>query len=168
MVFAAAAVACTVKPVPKEQDINLPGREVQEGETNADPVEPESTSTTSKPAPVPEQEPAPKPQEPAADAGTEAGPSTPTGKWYQANNLECTAFCAEKGLANVPSPEGAKCTSGENIPQSAIGVIDYNNCYPNCNAHLHPNARSYEDECYGDGQKQDGDGSDRTRGCFCQ
>jgi len=162
VMLGAAAVACTVQAVPKEKDIGLPERDLQEAETNAAPTQPPSSTT---PPSTPQND-TPKP---TPDAGApETAPPDP-GKWYQANNEECTAFCAAKTLTNVASPEGAKCASGENIPQSAIDQkIDFNSCYPSCAAHLKPNPRSYGGECYGDDQKQDGDGSDKTRGCFCK
>ena len=47
--------------------------------------------------------------------------------------------------------------------------ITYDKCFPNCNPHLAGNnPQSAKDECYADGQKDDGDTTDKTRGCYCQ
>ena len=110
------------------------------------------------------------------DAGTrpapDASPPPPppkTGAWIAVDGQDCVAFCENRGETNVPSPEGAACTSGENIPQSALTAgITYNKCYPSCNAHLAgPSPKSVGSRCYADGQKRDNDSSDTTRGCFC-
>jgi hypothetical protein len=111
----------------------------------------------------------------AGDAGAskpppDAAAPPSAGAWIAVNGEECVSFCASRGKTNVPSVEGASCTSGENIPQSALAAgITYNKCYPNCNAHLAgPNPKSDGSKCYADGQKKDGDSSDTTRGCFCK
>jgi hypothetical protein len=101
----------------------------------------------------------------------DAGPNgPPPGRWFQANGQDCVTDCAGRGATNVPSPEGAKCTFGENIPQSALTAgITYDECFPSCNAHLAgANASSVGKYCYAAGQKQDDDSSDVTRGCFCR
>lgn len=110
-----------------------------------------------------------------APTSTSSAPSTPppppVGKWMQANGLECSAFCAQAGKTNVASADGAKCTSGENIPASAIaGGITYDKCFPSCNAHVSNNGSpvSVGKYCYSNGQKHDDDSSDVTRGCFCK
>jgi hypothetical protein len=122
-----------------------------------------------------------------ADAGSPSAPSRPddagapppdasppppppkTGAWVAVDGQDCAAVCENRGETNVPSPEGAACTSGENIPQSALAAgITYNKCYPSCNAHLAgPSPKSVGGRCYADGQKRDNDASDTTRGCFC-
>ncbi len=110
----------------------------------------------------------------ASDSGASTAPDAGTppsmGAWIAVNGEECVSFCASRGLTNVASVEGARCTSGENIPASALAAgITYNKCYPNCNAHLAgPNPKSDGSKCYADGQKKDGDSSDTTRGCFCK
>jgi len=104
-----------------------------------------------------------------ADVVTEEAAPPDIGKWYQANNVDCGPFCNAKGMKNVPSPEGPKCTSGENIPQSALDAkIQYVECWPACNVHFGPTAKSDQGDCYADGQNHDGDPSDETRGCFCK
>ncbi len=103
-----------------------------------------------------------------ADVVVEAEPPD-IGNWYQANEEDCGPFCEGLGKKNVASPEGAKCTSGENIPQSALDAkIQYDVCWPDCTAHVGKNPKSYGRDCYADGQNRDGDKSDETRGCFCK
>lgn len=106
----------------------------------------------------------------APDAAADAKPPPSTGRWVQVDGAECVSHCASLGMTNVPSVEGASCTSGENIPQSALDAgITYNKCYPNCSAHLAGQSpKSVGGRCYADGQKRDDDASDRTRGCFCK
>jgi hypothetical protein len=103
---------------------------------------------------------------PAADAQPDVG------AWFQSIGVDCATFCSGRGATNVPSPDSAnaKCTSGENIPASAIAAkITYDKCFPSCNAHLSgTNPVSFGKNCYASGQKQDGDPSDITRGCFCR
>ena len=105
---------------------------------------------------------------------TDAAPAVdaaPPGKWFQANGQNCVTFCSGRGMTNVPSTEGAKCTSGENIPASAIAAgITYGACFPaGCMGHLGPiPASSSGSNCYATGQNQDNDPSDVTRGCFCR
>lgn len=111
---------------------------------------------------------------PSGSASTPSAPPPPppaVGKWMQANGQDCVAFCTQAGKTNVASAEGAKCTSGENIPASAIAAgITYSSCFPNCNAHLASNGSPISDGkyCYSTGQKHDDDSSDVTRGCFCK
>jgi hypothetical protein len=111
---------------------------------------------------------------PTGSASTPSAPPPPppaVGKWMQANGQDCVAFCTQAGKTNVASAEGAKCTSGENIPASAIAAgITYSSCFPSCNAHLASNGSPISDGkyCYSTGQKHDDDSSDVTRGCFCK
>jgi hypothetical protein len=121
---------------------------------------------------LPERPSGDPPPTPIVEAGSDVDASLPPpdlGKWYQANAIDCPPFCAGKGMKNIASPEGAKCTSGENIPPSAIEAkIQYDVCWPDCTVHYGTNVKSYGRECYADGQNQDGDRSDETRGCFCK
>ncbi len=95
----------------------------------------------------------------------------PPGKWYQASSQVCPTFCAGLGRANVASPEGARCMSGEVRPASGVaaGIAFVYGCWPSCAAMGGAIASvSVGTYCYYPGQKQDGDGSDLTVGCFCR
>lgn len=95
----------------------------------------------------------------------------PPGTWYQASSQVCPTFCATLGRANVGSPEGARCMSGEVRPASGVaaGIAFVYGCWPSCAAIAGPIASvSVGGYCYYPGQKQDGDGTDKTVGCFCQ
>lgn len=125
----------------------------------------------------PDEPDAPAFQPPPADAApvmVDAAPpidaAPKPGTWLQANGQDCGPFCSSRGQTNIASPEGAKCTSGENIPASALAAgIMYDKCFPSCNAHLSgQNPMSYGKNCYASGQNKDGDSSDVTRGCFCR
>lgn len=98
-------------------------------------------------------------------------PDTFAGKWYQANRHECPALCAGKNLQNVNGPEGGKCMSGEVRPASGIaqGITFHWGCGNNpCSSSSSAvGAKSYGEECYRTGQKQDDDDTDFTVGCFC-
>ncbi|MCB0418920.1 MAG: hypothetical protein KDD39_14835 [Bdellovibrionales bacterium] len=98
----------------------------------------------------------------------------PPGQWYSLSSpQDCAVYCAGQGKQNVPSPEGHKCASGELIPQSAIGVVNFRyGCWRDCNPHGAPDGQSYKKRsvwyCYGTGQKRDSDRTDRIVGCFCR
>jgi hypothetical protein len=97
-------------------------------------------------------------------------PDIDPGRWYQANSKDCAPFCSGIGRSNDVSPEGARCMSGENRPQSGIdqGIKFTYGCWPNCAAQAPPiPASSQGPFCYRPGQKTDGDGSDLTVGCYC-
>lgn len=107
-------------------------------------------------------------QDPIADPPPQPDPQ-PVAAWFQVDRLDCVSYCDSIGQTNVPSEEGARCASGENIPPSASGVVNYRyGCWPSCSPHLSgDNQASVGGNCYGDGQKRDGDGTDRTVGCHC-
>ena len=92
------------------------------------------------------------------------------GSWYNAPWQECSSFCRVIGGVNTPSPDGFSCTSGEERPQSALGVVNYapTGCWHNCR---YPEGRrgasSVGHRCYAPGQKRDNDRTDVTVGCFC-
>lgn len=165
-------LACGDAPIGvQEFPVELPerGDDVVEGTPNRGTVETPTSTTTGTTM----TEDAGSTTTPADAGPTDAGPvdaGPPPGQWFQANGQDCSTFCGTKGLANVASPDGAKCTSGENIPSSAVTAkISYAQCFPSCAAHVAgPNPKSVGGNCYADGQKQDGDGSDATRGCFCR
>jgi hypothetical protein len=95
----------------------------------------------------------------------------PPGKWYQASSQVCPTFCATLGRANVGSSEGARCMSGEVRPASGVaaGIAFVYGCWPACTAMAGTIASvSVGGYCYYPGQKQDGDGTDKTVGCFCR
>lgn len=90
--------------------------------------------------------------------------------WYNAPGWNCPAFCAAVGGINSPSPDGFSCTSGEERPWSAIGVINYapTGCWHNCGfPEGIRGAISVGDRCYAPSQKRDYDRTDITVGCFC-
>ena len=95
---------------------------------------------------------------------------TGSGGWYNAPWQECSSYCRAIAAVNVPSPDGFSCTSGEERPRSAIGVINYapTGCWHNCRS---PEGRrgaiSVGHRCYAPGQKRDNDRTDTTVGCFC-
>lgn len=159
-----ATTACATATLEREDNIRLPERADEVRDAGAD----GEVTTQSAEASVPD--------DPEADASTmmvDAAPAVdaapPTGKWLAAVGQDCASFCSQRGATNVASPDGAKCTSGENIPNSALtGGITYDKCFPSCNAHVSGTSpRSFGKNCYADGQKQDGDDTDVTRGCFC-
>jgi hypothetical protein len=90
--------------------------------------------------------------------------------WYNAPAQECTSFCRSIASENVPSPDGFRCTSGEERPWSAIGTVNYaqTGCWHDCRF---PEGRggavSVGPRCYAPCQKRDNDRTDITVGCFC-
>jgi len=92
------------------------------------------------------------------------------GMWYNAAGQECSSFCRAIASTNVPSPDGFSCTSGEERPWSAIGVVNYapTGCWHDCRfPEGRPGAVSVGPRCYAPGQKRDNDRTDTTVGCFC-
>ena len=92
------------------------------------------------------------------------------GMWYNAPGQECSSFCRAIASASVPSPDGFRCTSGEERPWSAIGVVNYapTGCWHDCRfPEGRPGAVSVGSRCYAPGQKRDNDRTDTTVGCFC-
>jgi hypothetical protein len=92
------------------------------------------------------------------------------GMWYNAPGQECSAFCRAIASTNVSSPDGFSCTSGEERPLSAIGVVNYapTGCWHDCRLpEGRPGAVSIGSRCYAPGQKRDNDRTDTTVGCFC-
>ena len=93
-----------------------------------------------------------------------------SGTWYNAPGQECPTFCRAIASVNVPSPDGFSCTSGEERPWSAIGVVNYapTGCWHDCRS---PEGRagavSVGSRCYAPGQKRDNDRTDTTVGCYC-
>jgi hypothetical protein len=92
------------------------------------------------------------------------------GAWYNAPSQECGSFCRAIASVNIPSPDGFNCTSGEERPQSAIGVVNFapTGCWHDCREpEGRPGATSVGPRCYAPGQKRDNDRTDITLGCFC-
>jgi len=107
------------------------------------------------------------PEGPAPDTQQ---PDLDTGSWVQANSKNCPDHCTSLGMSNVPSPEGARCMSGEVRPQSGIddGITFTYGCTSSCASQAPPiDASSVAKYCYRTGQKQDDDSTDLTVGCFC-
>lgn len=173
-VLGIALVACAACAAPSievnEDPIGVPSRaqgsgdDARQDRSSSDTTGASQSTSSPGPAPSSTATADPTPSSPPAS------PPPPVGKWMQANGQECTAFCAAAGKTNVVSSDGAKCTSGENIPASAIaGGITYDKCFPSCNAHTSGQTPVSEGKnCYAQGQKHDGDSSDATRGCFCK
>jgi hypothetical protein len=97
-------------------------------------------------------------------------PDQNSGKWYQANQKNCPTHCGSLDRVNVPGPEGAHCMSGEVRSGSGIaqGISFPWGCFGGCTPMGPHQAVSVGDECYKPGQKQDGDSTDRTVGCYCR
>lgn len=98
-------------------------------------------------------------------------PDANVGHWYQADQKNCASHCTSLSRTNVPSPEQALCMSGEVRPESGIdqGIKFTWGCVGGCAAQSPPlPSKSYGTDCYKTGQKQDGDDTDRTVGCFCK
>ncbi|MBI4422161.1 MAG: hypothetical protein HY554_00445 [Elusimicrobia bacterium] len=107
-------------------------------------------------------------QEIAMIVKTPENPATPSGKWYQANQQACPAFCAGLGLANVASPDGHWCVSGENNASGARETIVWTYGLWKHYRNETGDAQSFGGNCYQSSQKRDGDKTDRTVGCFCE
>lgn len=97
-----------------------------------------------------------------------------SGQWFNADRQYCPTFCTGIGRTNVNSPEGSKCASGENRPQSAIDtpVSFVWGCFGTCSStFVYAGAESNSAPntyCYGTIQPKDYDVTDYTIACFCQ
>ncbi len=93
------------------------------------------------------------------------------GAWFNAYLQDCNNFCASIGRSNTPSPDGFRCTSGENRPWSAIQAgVNYGptGCWHNCALpEGFAGAASNGYWCYHPSQKRDNDHTDKTVGCYC-
>lgn len=93
------------------------------------------------------------------------------GAWFNAYLQDCNNFCASIGRSSSPSPDGFRCTSGENRPWSAIQAgVDYGptGCWHNCALpEGFAGAASNGYWCYHPSQKRDNDHTDKTLGCYC-
>lgn len=90
------------------------------------------------------------------------------GVWTTTDRSYCPTVCRNLGKTNIRSPEGAYCTSGENVLASAVPWIVYKyGCWPNCTPTTVNNAESNNNDCYEPDQKRDNDRTDITVGCFC-
>lgn len=115
---------------------------------------------------------------PVSDTVTVAYP----GDWYQvdrkdfAGQEDCTNFCGRLGRLNIDSPDGSRCASGELLPPSALNKIsftkgcgkDYSCSVPHGANHGISDGKAGIAYCWGDGQKQNKNGSDEVQGCFCR
>lgn len=92
-------------------------------------------------------------------------------RWVGTNGGTCITVCSAQNLNSKSSSEGANCTSGEVIPKSARGVINYvRGCSPkkNCSAQgIVSGATSQSRFCYGPGQRRNAQATDITMGCYC-
>jgi hypothetical protein len=90
------------------------------------------------------------------------------GYWVPTNGVSCSQVCQSKGKISGRSPEGAQCTSGENVVASALPWVSFTQgCWPNCNVWYSNDAASVNKNCYRPTQKTDNDKTDLTMGCFC-
>ncbi len=108
---------------------------------------------------------------PPADWVFATTPASP--KWFSVLNVNCEDYCQNIGKTNISSPDGHKCASGELIPSSSIGFLNFPyGCWPNCSAHGAANGKSIKHgrkwRCYGDNQKRDIDNTDIVVGCYCK
>jgi hypothetical protein len=105
-----------------------------------------------------------------ADRGPK--PDQSVGAWFQVDGNYCPDFCSDMGLTNVPSPEGARCMSGEVIPASGVAakISFLYGCYPpSCPITPAP-IHSYSDMywCYEPYDYRDDYDTNVTVGCFCR
>lgn len=95
----------------------------------------------------------------------------PVEGWYNAYRKVCPDFCKDLGLENIASPDGFKCTSGEERPWSAIRAnVNYSptGCWHPCDKpEGREGAASVWQRCYHPTQKRDNDRTDWTVGCYC-
>ena len=94
----------------------------------------------------------------------------PVEGWYNASLKVCPDFCKDLGLENIASPDGFKCTSGENRPLSAIEAnVNYGfGCSGSCDTpEGSEQAASNNIFCYHPGQKKNYQATDLTVGCYC-
>lgn len=91
-------------------------------------------------------------------------------RWVATDGGNCSDVCSRVGLNSRLSPEGSYCTSGEQIPRSAVGKVPYpHGCWPfrNCRSQGTRAAIQVGRFCYGASQKRDSSKSDITTGCYC-
>ena len=87
-------------------------------------------------------------------------------QWFQANSLECSAFCSSIGRVSKVDPEyNGRCTSGETRNVGTGVTYSYGSWGPERTDFN--TAASVGEYCYYSGQRRDNDGTDRTVGCFC-
>ena len=91
-------------------------------------------------------------------------------RWVGTNGGVCSQVCSTVGLFSKLSPEGSYCTSGEQIPASAVGRISFQyGCWPSktCRAQGSRSTLSIGRFCYGASQRRDNGRTDVTMGCYC-
>lgn len=91
-------------------------------------------------------------------------------RWVATQGGACAQVCSSVGLTSRLSPEGSYCTSGEQIPPSAVGKVPYPfGCWPNRNCRSQGTRAAIQvgKYCYGASQKRDSSKSDITTGCYC-
>lgn len=145
--------------------------------TGGNPVETKSASVAVTVSPAPSPSPTPTPTStPSPTPGTSPSPTplpttTPVPaapKWYPAVRVYCPTFCGAKHLTNVPSPDGARCASGEQIPPSSVGKLTFPyGAYPNTSPHYTPGNFSVSLRCVGPGKLPHSLPTAWTVGCFC-
>ncbi|NBV50841.1 hypothetical protein EBR78_06445, partial [bacterium] len=83
----------------------------------------------------------------------------------------CKKVCGNRSLTSVPSPEGARCASGEVIPRSSHPRVAFRHgCKPNRRClpqGIVRGAINNYQYCYGPGQRRNNELTDVTMGCYC-
>jgi hypothetical protein len=105
-----------------------------------------------------------------AIAWSRCNTSSSQGRWIQANATPCENVCRQHSLRSGVSSDGARCTSGEARPRSAVGTISYTHgCWKDCTPWIGMvPSQSVGAHCYAEGQTRDADRTDLTVGCFCE
>ena len=104
------------------------------------------------------------------DSGTAPVFQVVNPRWVATQGGVCSKVCTTVSLFSRLSPEGSYCTSGEQIPASAVGKVPYRyGCWPfkNCRAQGTGSSVSIGKYCYGASQRRDNGSKDITMGCYC-
>ena len=102
--------------------------------------------------------------------GTGTGFTVITPRWVATRGEACSTVCSREGLFSRLSPEGSYCTSGEQIPPSAVRKVPYvYGCWPfrDCRSQGTRSTVQVGQHCYGAGQRRDKGRTDITVGCYC-
>lgn len=93
-----------------------------------------------------------------------------TPRWVATRGEACGTVCSREGLQSRLSPEGSYCTSGEQIPASAVRKVPFAyGCWPfkDCRSQGTRSTVQVGQHCYGAGQRRDKGRTDITVGCYC-
>ncbi len=106
----------------------------------------------------------------SSSTGSSSTISALSPRWVATNGGACATVCSGVGLITRLSPEGSYCASGEHIPVSAVGKIQFRyGCWPfkDCRAQGTQSGIQVAQYCYGANQKRDKSKADITVGCYC-